>query len=75
MPRTERDPTIGQLVLSRKPNETIVVQSPEGTLITVSVIEIRGDKVLLMTRAPKSWRVHRGEIFDKIESEPQGAQS
>jgi carbon storage regulator len=50
------------LVLSRKKNESIVINSD----ITVTVVEIRGDKVRLGIQAPKEVPVHRREVFDAI---------
>ena len=50
------------LVLSRKKNESIVINDD----ITVVVIEIRGDKVRLGIEAPKETPVHRREVFDAI---------
>ena len=50
------------LVLSRKKNESIVINSD----ITVTVVEIRGDKVRLGIVAPKEIPVHRQEVFDAI---------
>ncbi|MSR31276.1 MAG: carbon storage regulator [Gemmataceae bacterium] len=50
------------LVLSRKKNECIVINND----ITVTVVEIRGDKVRLGIVAPKDVPVHRQEIFDAI---------
>ncbi|MCH2178981.1 MAG: carbon storage regulator CsrA [Mariniblastus sp.] len=58
------------LVLSRKKNESIVINDD----ITVVVVEIRGDKVRLGIEAPKEVPVHRREVYDAIkrsESEPQ----
>lgn len=61
------------LVLSRKKNESIVINSD----ITVTVVEIRGDKVRLGIVAPKEVPVHRQEVFDaihgKVGSEPAPA--
>ncbi len=54
------------LVLSRKKNETIVINND----ITVTVVEIRGDKVRLGIVAPKEIPVHRQEIFDAIHGKP-----
>lgn len=51
------------LVLSRKKNETIRITD----LITVVVVEIRGDKVRLGVEAPRDVSVHRGEIYDLIQ--------
>ena len=50
------------LVLSRKTNESIVINDD----ITVVVVEIRGDKVRLGVEAPKEIPVHRREVFDAI---------
>lgn len=53
------------LVLSRKKNEKIVIDSN----ITIVVVEIRGDKVRLGVEAPREVPVHRGEIQDKVDRE------
>jgi carbon storage regulator len=50
------------LVLSRKKNESIVINND----ITITVVEIRGDKVRLGIVAPKTVPVHRQEVFDEI---------
>ena len=50
------------LVLSRKKNESIVINDD----ITIAVIEIRGGKVRLGVVAPKEVPVHRREVFDAI---------
>ena len=50
------------LVLSRKKNESIVINRD----ITVTVVEIRGDKVRLGIVAPKEVPVHRQEVFEAI---------
>ena len=50
------------LVLSRKKNESIVINND----ITVVVVEIRGDKARLGVEAPKEVPVHRREVYDAI---------
>jgi len=50
------------LVLSRKKNESIVINND----IKIVVVEIRGDKVRLGVEAPKEVPVHRREVFDAI---------
>jgi carbon storage regulator len=55
------------LVLSRKKNESIVINND----ITVTVVEIRGDKVRLGIVAPKEVPVHRQEVFDAIHGKDQ----
>lgn len=52
------------LVLSRKKTEAIVINDE----ITITVIEIRGDKVRLGITAPKEVSVHRQEVWDAIHS-------
>jgi carbon storage regulator len=56
------------LVLSRKKNESIVINND----ITVTVVEIRGDKVRLGIVAPKEVPVHRQEVFDAIHGKTPG---
>jgi carbon storage regulator len=51
------------LVLSRKEHEKIIIG--EG-LITLTIVEIRGDKVRLGIEAPKDVSVHRNEVFEAI---------
>jgi carbon storage regulator len=64
------------LVLSRKKNESIVINSD----IVITVVEIRGDKVRLGIVAPKDVPVHREEVYEAIHGttpvkppEPAGA--
>jgi carbon storage regulator len=52
------------LVLSRKKNESIVINDD----ITIVVVEIRGDKVRLGVEAPKEIPVHRREVYDAIRN-------
>ena len=51
------------LVLSRKKNESIVIDD----VITIVVVEIRGDKVRLGIEAPKEIPVHRREVYEAIK--------
>ena len=53
------------LVLSRKKNESIVINDD----ITIVVVEIRGDKVRLGVEAPKEFSVHRQEVRDAIHKD------
>jgi carbon storage regulator len=59
------------LVLSRKKNESIVINDD----ITIVVVEIRGDKVRLGIEAPKEVPVHRREVFDAIRRNEAAAGS
>ncbi len=51
------------LVLSRKKNESIVINND----ISIVVVEIRGDKVRLGVEAPKEVPVHRREVYEAIQ--------
>ncbi len=59
------------LVLSRKKNESIVINND----ITVTVVEIRGDKVRLGIVAPKEIPVHRREVYEAIHGVMEPAAS
>jgi carbon storage regulator len=50
------------LVLSRKKNESIVINDD----ITIVVVEIRGDKVRLGVEAPNDVPGHRREVYEAI---------
>lgn len=50
------------LVLSRKKNESIVIDDR----IVITVVEIRGDKVRLGVEAPRDVPIHRSEVYEAI---------
>lgn len=51
------------LVLSRKKNESIVINDD----IVVTVVDIRGDKVRLGINAKPEIPVHRMEVYEAIQ--------
>jgi carbon storage regulator len=53
------------LVLSRKKNESIVIDDN----IVITVVEIRGDKVRLGIQAPREIPIHRSEVHAAIQAE------
>ena len=57
------------LILTRKSGERITI----GDRIRVTVLEIKGKQVRLGVEAPPDTRVHREEIFQKIQRENQKA--
>lgn len=57
------------LVLSRKKNESIVVNDA----IVITVVEIRGDKVRLGIEAPREVPIHRSEVYAAIQAHQQSA--
>jgi carbon storage regulator len=59
------------LVLSRKKNESIVIDDQ----IKITVVEIRGDKVRLGIEAPREVPIHRSEVYEAIhgaKKDPSG---
>ncbi len=57
------------LVLSRQKDESVII----GDDIEVLIVDIRGDKVRLGVKAPKSISVHRKEVYDAIRRENREA--
>lgn len=51
------------LVLSRMKNEKIRIND----FVTITVVDIRGDKVRLGIEAPKEVAVHREEVYQAIK--------
>jgi len=52
------------LVLSRFRDQKVMI----GDNISITVVDIRGDKVRLGIEAPKDIPVHRLEVYDAINS-------
>ena len=50
------------IVMPRKIGESVVINDD----ITLTVIEVRGDKVRLGVEHPKGVTVHRGEVYEAI---------
>jgi carbon storage regulator len=54
------------LVLTRKPGEKVIV----GGNITLTVVEVRGNKVRLAFEAPDHVRIVREELMNKDDADP-----
>lgn len=57
------------LVLSRKPNQSIVISSD----IVVTVIEVKGDQVRLGIKAPRDVTIYRDEVAAEIKAANRAA--
>ena len=57
------------LVLTRKLGEGIVI----GDDITITVVELKGGNVRIGIKAPRSKKVHRQEVYDRIVQENRDA--
>jgi cytosine deaminase len=53
------------LVLTRLRDQTVII----GDEVEVTIVDIRGDKVRLGIKAPRSITVHRKEVYDQIRKE------
>lgn len=60
-----KDKFRGTLIFSRREDESIII----GDDIEITVYKIRGDKVHLAIKAPRSISVHRKEIYEAIHRE------
>jgi carbon storage regulator len=61
----ELESGVGMLVLSRKRDESIIV---DGNIV-ITIVDIRGDKVRLGIEAPATVPVHRKEVYDALKRE------
>jgi carbon storage regulator len=57
------------LVLTRKLGEGIVI----GDDITITIVEMKGGNVRIGIEAPRSKKVHRQEVYDRIVQENRNA--
>ena len=57
----------GNLVLSRKRGEKIMI----GDDISVTVVDLSGEKVRLAVNAPKDMAVHREEVWHAIQRQKE----
>lgn len=58
------------LVLSRHRDESIIIADD----IIITVVDIRGDKVMLGIAAPLEISVHRKEVYESIQREKRTGQ-
>ncbi len=58
------------IILERKRDESIVI----GNDVTITVVDIHGDKVRLGVSAPTEFPVHRKEVYDAIVREREARQ-
>lgn len=59
------------LILTRKINDRIMI----GDNIEIMVVAIDGDRVKLGINAPRGMPVHRGEVYQAIQTENEAALS
>jgi len=57
------------LILTRRPGETLIIETPDGELITVTVLEVKGNQVRIGTDAPADIAIVREELLEKLPAE------
>lgn len=55
------------LVLTRRPEESIVITCPNGEVIKILITEIKGEKVRLAFDAARNITIHRTEVQEAIK--------
>ena len=58
------------LVLTRKLGESISCTLPDGNVIVLTLVEVRGDKARIGIEAPKSVQVLRTELSGQRRHDP-----
>ena len=58
------------LVLTRKPQQRIVIGDDPSSQVVVTVLEVRGDHVRIGVEAPRSIQVHREEVLRDVTGKP-----
>jgi carbon storage regulator len=58
------------LVLSRKKGESVIINGN----ITVTIVEVRGDRIRLGIECPKEIPVYREEVFKLIKEREESGQ-
>lgn len=53
------------LVLTRRPNESLVLTTPAGEVIEVRMLRIRGNQAHLGIQADKQVVIHRQEVLNR----------
>lgn len=61
------------LILTRRVGESLKVIQPDGTVVTATVLGVKGNQVRLGIEAPKEVLVHREEIYERIQGQPKQA--
>ena len=60
------------LVLTRRIAETIYQINPDGSVVKMTILGVKGNQVRLGVEAPKNVTIHREEIMKRILLENDG---
>lgn len=62
------------LVLTRKPEESIVIVSPSGETMEIRLAKIENDRAKIGIEAPVNFRIFRKEVYDVVLQSNSDAQ-
>ena len=62
------------LVLTRKPEESIIVVSPGGDTLEIHLAKIDNDRAKIGIEAPTDFRLFRKEVYDVVLQSNSAAQ-
>lgn len=57
------------LILTRRPNEKIVIETPSGEVVEVTVLGTNGPQVRMGVTAPVATTIDREEIYKRKKAE------
>ena len=63
------------LHITRRINEDVVIELPDGQLIEILVSKMGGTQICLSIKTDDDIKVYRGEVYDRIQKEQQGVKS
>ena len=57
------------LILTRRPGESLIIETPTGEKIIVTVLEVKGNQIRIGTDAPDDIAIVREELLERLPSE------
>ena len=57
------------LVLSRKPDESIIIISPRGEMMEIKITKIEEGRTKVGIQAPIDFKIFRKEVFEGMKEE------
>ena len=60
------------LILTRRVGESIIIETPAGERIEVTVLAVKGSQVRIGTQAPEDVRIVREELLARADKADQG---
>jgi carbon storage regulator len=67
--RSIKQKEIAVLILTRRVGESIIIETPAGEQITVTVLGVKGNQVRIGTEAPDDIQILREELLERLQSQ------